>query len=57
MRVFFVVFSIFLIARVLLGARGKRKAGGPVDVRVVNTGCLFYPGFCALGIFQLFSHH
>jgi hypothetical protein len=55
--VFFVLFSIFVVVRILLGARRKRNAGQSVDVRTVIVACLFFLGFCALGLFQLLSHH
>jgi hypothetical protein len=54
--IFVGIFSIFLLFRVLLGARQKRKSGQPVDVRTVIAICLFFVVFCAVALFQLLSH-
>jgi len=53
----FVVFSLFLFLRQLLAARRKRNAGQPVNVRALIAGCLISLGFCAVGIYQLWTHH
>jgi hypothetical protein len=55
--IFVAVFCIFVLFRVLQGAREKRNAGRPVDVRTIIAWCLFSLGFCAVALYQLWSHH
>jgi hypothetical protein len=41
-RIVFVVFSLYMIARLTLAARRKRKASEPVNARAVTAGCLVF---------------
>jgi hypothetical protein len=54
--VFIGVFSVFLLFRVLLGTRRKRKAGHPVDIRAVTAVCLLSLGSCVVALSQVLSH-
>ena len=48
--------SLVMLFYVLWGARKKRKAGLPIDVRGIIAACIFFLGFFALSLFQVFSH-
>jgi hypothetical protein len=52
----FGLFSLFLLAQVLLGARRRRNAGRPVDTRDTLRGCIVCLLFFAVAMYQVLSH-
>ncbi len=49
--------SLFLLCRILLGLRRRRKAGLPsVDARGIIVICIVFLGAFALAVFQVLSH-
>jgi hypothetical protein len=48
--------SLFMLSRILLGVRGKRTAGLPVDIRTAVAKGIFFLGLFALAVFQVLSH-
>jgi hypothetical protein len=53
--VFFAVSLLFLLSQILLGAKRRRTAGFPVDVRAVIV-CIIFLGFVAVAIFRVLTH-
>jgi LPXTG-motif cell wall-anchored protein len=48
--------SLVMLAYFLLGVRRKRKAGAPIDVRMVVGLCLWCLAFFAFALFQVLTH-
>jgi hypothetical protein len=52
----FAIFSLFLMAQVILGARARHKAGIPVDIKPVIGQCLLFLVFVATAVYQVLTH-
>lgn len=48
--------SLVMLSYFLLGVRRKRKAGIPIDVRMVVGMSLWFLAFFALALYQVLSH-
>jgi hypothetical protein len=53
---FFGLGSLAMPAYFLLSARRKRKAGVPIDIRMVIGLCLWWLAFSAFALFQVLTH-
>ena len=53
---FFGIGFLAILAYYLLGVRGRKKAGLPIDVRMVVGLCLWYLALFAFALFQALTH-